>query len=225
MTPTLTCLALAFVGGVDYGYRPWPKGGTEFIIQIDPATLQTLQPGDPFSLDLSPEARQARPSHFTITLGNEQLPRILPPPVAAAAPAAAPIVAASPLFKSPVVPATATAPLGSPSDPGATPATDQGPQRVAPPSGAPVAPRTTNEQSQGADDARAAAANPSSTVPGIEPLPPVNGSTGTSFDGYRLLLYLFVIGLVGLNGYIFWLFLDARQRYLRLLSQTFAAAK
>ena len=44
MSPTLTCLALALVG-VDIGYQPAPNGGEEFIIQINPATLDALKRG------------------------------------------------------------------------------------------------------------------------------------------------------------------------------------
>ena len=61
MSPTLTCLALALVG-VDLGYRPASNGGTEFIIQISPTTLQAWRPGDPFDIDVPREAQALRPT-------------------------------------------------------------------------------------------------------------------------------------------------------------------
>ena len=103
MSPTLTCLALALVS-VDLGYQPAPNGGEEFIIQINPVTLQTLQPGQAFELDVPREAQDLRPTHFRVSLGTESLPRKLPV-TAAAPPATAPIVVASP-----VMPTAATVP-------------------------------------------------------------------------------------------------------------------
>ena len=73
MSPTLTCLALALVG-VDVGYRPAANGGVDFVIHINPATLQALRPGQTSDLDVSRKARAMRASHFSITPWPEKLP-------------------------------------------------------------------------------------------------------------------------------------------------------
>jgi len=66
-------------GDVNLGYRPWPQGGTEFIIQIGSDTLGTLQSDDPISIDVPPDVAQwSRPSHFTLRIGNEPMPHVLP---------------------------------------------------------------------------------------------------------------------------------------------------
>ena len=98
MSPTFTCLALALMGA-DLGYQPAPNGGTEFIIQINPAMLKTLQPGDPIECDVPREAQGLRPTHFSVRTGNDPLPKIVSNPAAvSAAPATAPIVTASPVM-------------------------------------------------------------------------------------------------------------------------------
>ncbi len=98
------------------------------------------------------------------------------------------------------------------------------------PTGAPVAPTTSNEQTRGAADPRAgltlAPGNQVANTP-YPALDPVDGGkTATGgFNVKELMLYLAVIGLAASNGYVGWLFYDARQRYIGLLSMKFAAAK
>ncbi len=242
MSPTLTCLALAFVG-VDFGYRPASDGGLELIVQIPPSTFRTLQPGDPITVAVTPEARRFRPSQVTVAVSDLPPPHDLPPPPAsrpfdngagpaasrgaAAAPATAPDVRAVPLPRSPVNQAIAEEPaassLGGPAlmSPGA-----QGPVTVKPPSGPPAQPTTTDEHVQGTADSRAATALPGSGPPNITKLPQVDTAkeSGGSFDGGRLGLLLVIIALAASNGYVGWLFWDARRRYLGLLARTFASA-
>ncbi len=103
--------------------------------------------------------------------------------------------------------------------------------RVETPDGTrPPAPTTTNEQTQGAADTRAGSANLAGSQGGNTSYPaldPVDGgkSTTGSFNVKELTLYLFIIGLAASNGYVGWLFYDARQRYISLLSSKFAVAK
>jgi hypothetical protein len=94
--------------------------------------------------------------------------------------------------------------------------------RVPPPSGTPAQP-TTTEQVQ-----PTAPAGGQSGEGRFGSLPPVNGSGASTMSERPWLvtcLLLLVIGLAASNGYVGWLFWDARQRYLGLLSRTFAPAK
>ncbi|MEI8371551.1 MAG: hypothetical protein WCJ35_01830 [Planctomycetota bacterium] len=203
MNTTLTCLALALVG-VDLGYRPASNGGTEFIIQINPATLQSLRPGEPIDIDVPREAREMRPSHFSITLGNERLPHEVPL-TASLPPATAPIVPASP-----VMPAAATLPILS----SATPSGRE-PVIIPPPSSAPSAPAVVP------------IATPANSAPAesrIVDLAPVNsaGSNSAQPDRPWLAMCLLVIALMASNGYVGWLFWETRQRYRGLLTRNWS---
>ena len=245
MSPTLICLALALVG-VDLGYQPSPNGGEEFIIQINPTTLQALRPGERFDIDVPHEAQDVRPTHFSIVLGNASLPHRLPV-AASAPPATAPIGPASP-----VLPAVAAVP---------------GPSSVAPPGSGPVtippptfAPPTARESTNYSPPTfvAPAAQEPESISPSYLPprrstmteggpplnsgspaalpapatsadsriggLPPVGTSGDTSGPPNKpwLAMCLLVIALFASNTYVGWLFWDARQRYHDLLRRTFS---
>ena len=203
MSTTLTCLALALVG-VDLGYRPASNGGTEFIIQINPATLQSLRPGEPIDIDVPREAREMRPSHFSITLGNERLPHEVPL-TASLPPATAPIVPANPVMS-----AAATLPiLPSAAPPGREPV------NIPTPSSAPSPPTVVP------------IATPANSAPAesrIGELAPVNTAGGNSAQPDRpwLAMCLLVIALMASNGYVGWLFWETRQRYRGLLTRTFS---
>jgi hypothetical protein len=83
----MVCLAAALVG-VDFGWKPLPTGGMEYIIQVEPGTLEALRPDNPddaIGSDVPAELRDVR--HFRIVVGNKPLPKI-PPPAAAAGPPA-----------------------------------------------------------------------------------------------------------------------------------------
>jgi hypothetical protein len=201
---------MAFVG-VDLGYRPTTNGRVEFIIQISPAMLQTLRPGDDIEVDADSAAQTARPSHFTITTSNAPLPHILPS-AAMIPPGTAPIVPANPVL-----------PAGATMSAGRYGAADS-PTRYPPPQGS-------------------AAANPGGLFNGMNQpgaQPPVNsaeakygalpqvGTNSTPWQpgtGWWLTMSLFVIFLAASNGYVGWLFWDARQRYLGLVARTFATGQ
>ena len=235
MSPTLTCLALA-LAGVDLGYRPYPNsnsnGGGEFIIQVKPATLKAARPGEWLGLDVPAEAREYRPCHFSIVLGEENLPRV-PAPPASPPPATAPLGPATPLVPgSPLVPAAATMPSLSPGG---------GPVRVPPPSA------DASPGREPADASPTYSLQQKSTVvhggpffkanspflpltpagsgdPKIKGLAPINVDGGSSAPIERpwLLMWLFVIALAASNVYVGWLFVDARQRYRGLLTKNFS---
>ncbi len=97
MSPALTCIAMAFVGGVDLGYQPAANGGLELIVQIDPNTFQSLRENDPIKLDVPRKAQQFPSRQITVSLGNSRLPRT--PPQASPPPTFAP--PGSPVFTSP----------------------------------------------------------------------------------------------------------------------------
>lgn len=102
--PLLVVLAL----GVDVGWRPLPEGGLEYIIQIEPELLDSLQRGQPIASDVPLVLRDIR--RYRIQVGNGPLPQEGPletpmpgaePPVANAArqrPAPAAELAEAPRF-------------------------------------------------------------------------------------------------------------------------------
>ncbi len=129
-----------------------------------------------------------------------------------------------------VTPATANVPIPPNGGPALGPADGQGPAIVAPPTGAAAAPRTANEQSQGAADPRASSA-PAGAQAGAgrtSGWPPMEGDgnvkPATSGNGMQLVFMLATIALAAYSGYVSWLFYDARQRYLGLLARAFAPA-
>ena len=213
MSPTLTCLALALVG-VDLGYQPAPNGGEQFIIQINPNTLQAIRPGDRYEIDVPREAQDSRPTHFTVSLGNETLPRKLPV-AATAPPATAPIVTASPVM--PAVAAVPAPSLGS--QPGNNPLGVPPPATYALKSSVAHVKPLLNP----GNSASGTASSANSIFGGLAP---VNGGSNSGQpDKPWLGMCLFVIALAASNVYVGWLFWDARQRYRGLLARTFAMAQ
>jgi hypothetical protein len=63
--------------GVNVGWQPLPEGGMEYIIQLDPQTLEALKAGEPILSDIHPNAGDVR--SYKIVLGTDTLPRISPP--------------------------------------------------------------------------------------------------------------------------------------------------
>lgn len=211
MSPTLTCIALALVG-VDLGYQPTTNGRVEFIIQISPSTLQAIEPGRPIEIDAPREAQDLRPSRFLITLGNESLPHAVPVALSTP-PATAPIVQAT------VMPTVAMAPATSPDG---TPAGQ--PVNVPPPSsGPPVSAAYGGSRPPIQDSPAGPAGSGDSTIAPFAPAHPYANGLAQP-DHPWLAMCLLVIALAASNGYVGWLFWDARQRYLGLLRRTFSTA-
>jgi hypothetical protein len=75
MSAILACLAAALVG-VEAGWRPLPTGGMEYIIQVEPGTLEALRPEDAIESDVPAEVRDVR--HYRIVVGRGPLPKQLP---------------------------------------------------------------------------------------------------------------------------------------------------
>jgi hypothetical protein len=78
MSMLLMCLAAAAVG-IDVGWQRIPEGGgMEYIIQLDPQTLEALRGGQAIQSDIHPGAGEVR--SYRIVVGKQQLPRESPPP-------------------------------------------------------------------------------------------------------------------------------------------------
>jgi len=66
--------------GLDVGWQPLPDGGFEYIIQIEPETLESLKNGEDLRSEIPPFLRGVR--SYRITVGNAPLPHEgEPPPV------------------------------------------------------------------------------------------------------------------------------------------------
>ena len=66
-------LAVAVVCGVDYGWQPHEDGGLEYIIQIEPWSLEALHQGSPIVSQIPPELRGIQ--QFRIQVGRQPLPQ------------------------------------------------------------------------------------------------------------------------------------------------------
>jgi hypothetical protein len=71
MTGMLVCLSAAMLG-VDYGWQPLADGGVEYIIQIEPQMLDSLQDGKGLTSALPASARNIR--RYRIVVGSGELP-------------------------------------------------------------------------------------------------------------------------------------------------------
>ncbi|MGA2031069.1 MAG: hypothetical protein ABSG68_02330 [Thermoguttaceae bacterium] len=75
MCGIMVCVAAALLGTAA-GWQPLPDGGMQYIIQIEPGTLQSLKGGSEVESDVPPEVRDIRTCR--IVVGNGELPRKLP---------------------------------------------------------------------------------------------------------------------------------------------------
>jgi hypothetical protein len=76
---TLTiCLAAATLG-VNFGWQRSPEGGMEYIIQLDPQSLEALRSGQPVQSDIHPGAGDVRSFRIIMGTGAEKLQRDTPP--------------------------------------------------------------------------------------------------------------------------------------------------
>ena len=64
----------AAVVGINVGWQPLQEGGTEYIIQLDPQSLEALKAGQPIESDILPGAGEVR--SFKFYLGDEKPRRI-----------------------------------------------------------------------------------------------------------------------------------------------------
>ena len=76
MNAALVLLAAAACG-IDYGYRPLPDGGFEYIIQLEPELLEALRDGEEVTSDIRLDLRGA--TSYRIVVGTEPPPREAPP--------------------------------------------------------------------------------------------------------------------------------------------------
>lgn len=85
-------LVAATVVAIDVGWQPLPDGGFEYIIQLEPQTLESLKDGQDLSSQLPPSLQGVRT--YRITVGNNPLPHEGdPPPVPASTAAVAKVPA------------------------------------------------------------------------------------------------------------------------------------
>ena len=75
MNTLMICVAAATLG-IEVGWQRLPEGGTEYIIQLDPQTLETLRSGKPLHSDIPPAAGEVR--SYRIIMGTQKLPRETP---------------------------------------------------------------------------------------------------------------------------------------------------
>lgn len=76
MHTLLLCLATVTVG-IEVGWQEMPEGGMEYIIQLDPQTLESLTAGQAIQSDIHPKAGEIR--SYRILVGKQPLPRETPP--------------------------------------------------------------------------------------------------------------------------------------------------
>jgi hypothetical protein len=82
MFPSLVCLAVGLIGA-EAGWQPLPDGGTEYIVQIEPAMLGTLQMGRDLQSPIPPELKDVRAVRVHIGLvppPRKDLPAPAAPP-------------------------------------------------------------------------------------------------------------------------------------------------
>jgi hypothetical protein len=76
MNAIMICLVAATLGS-DVGWERLPDGGMEYVIQLDPETLDALRSGSSFQSTLHPDAGDDVRS-YRIILGNGKLRRDMP---------------------------------------------------------------------------------------------------------------------------------------------------
>jgi len=85
MTGVLALVAASVIG-IDVGWEELPDGGFEYIIQIEPQTLESMQKGQDITSQMPPSVQGMR--GYRITVGNAQLPHQGEPPPTGPSPAA-----------------------------------------------------------------------------------------------------------------------------------------
>ena len=82
----LICFAAAAMG-IDVGWQRLPEGGMQYIIQLDPQTLDALRDGQPIQSDIPSDAGEIRSYRIVMGAGMSKPPREAPPPPAPVTPA------------------------------------------------------------------------------------------------------------------------------------------
>jgi hypothetical protein len=75
MHTLLLCVAVTTLG-IDVGWQRMPGGGMEYMIQLDPQTLESLRLGSAIQSDIPINAGEIR--SYRITVGKERLPHETP---------------------------------------------------------------------------------------------------------------------------------------------------
>jgi len=70
---SVSLAVVTLVLGIDVGWQPLDEGGLEYIIQIEPQLLGTLQDGQDIVTDIPPDVRGVRTCR--VTVGTSRLPR------------------------------------------------------------------------------------------------------------------------------------------------------
>ena len=190
-----------------------PDGGAEYIIQIDPDTLQSLEPKEDLRSYIPAQARDVRPSQIRVIIGKDKLPRILPSAKESPAPPQASSL--KPQASPPVV-----YPFGKGLPSFMTNRGMQGsylaPGPLRPdPASRPMAEQQAGfvEPAGGSKSETAAAPPPSAPPEPSKPWLPLMATVvllGVSFTG---------------NIYLGWIFWETRDRYLRLLDRSSRPSK
>lgn len=200
MSAVLMCVATVLLG-VDVGWQPLPKGGVEYIIQIEPGTVESLRPGEAIESSIPPEVRDVRA--YRIVVGKEKLPKTLPAKSSEPATESPPktpdlgTVGRSPLlsgaapFMSPKPDKSSGAPSALPSNPGSKPLAGQQALYV--------------EQS-----GDAAKSEPKQHLP-------ASAEPEKSWPAFWAVLLGLFASLTG-NVYLGWIFWDVRKRYQDVLT-------
>ena len=212
MSGIVACVAATLLG-IDIGWQPRPDGGMEYIIQIEPETLQSLQPGE--LIQSSPPLGLRDFRTVRILVGNKKLPRNLPEET--------PGLAASAAETPPKVPGRASggrSPLMSGFwGPGATLSGDtmpKGETPAAPPSALPPMPGSKPLAERQALFLEPAGETPKSEEkPLASPTPPSSAAEKAWFWAALLGFFASLSG----NVYLGWIYLDVRTRYQATLGR------
>jgi hypothetical protein len=196
--------------GINVGWQPLQEGGMEYVIQLDPQSLEALRSGEPIQSDIPPGAGEVR--SFKFYSGTERPPRISPPARPIQSPPASRTESARmPASNSPDIQKSSTDRLSN--QEAETPVqTAPSPRTLNPdPAGKPLAARSAafNEPADGAAKSQAASQNR-----------PEEKKAEPSKPWMPLILVsLGLFASLGGNAYLTWIFSDLRRRYQAALAK------
>jgi hypothetical protein len=203
-------MAATVLLGIQFGYRPLPEGGMQYLIQIEPQTLESLRTGAVAAeSDIPPGVDDIR--SYKITVGTGELPKVLPPPTAEKVRA--------PAKGQPRKAELPAAEPGKPSPPRTEPpATDPSKSEVSPPEIFSQEPAGKPLEAQPTGFTPAVAApSPAQTQPQPSPatMAPVTPKPWIPLA----LALVFLAASLTWNGYLAWLLYEARRRYRGLVDR------